>query len=246
MKYKKFIFLSILIFVSCSSRDNGELGVDGDWINKEDYVSINDSIVSVDNVSHRVDFFKWRGDTIVTDDYKMCIRKMSQDSAIAVLIGRDSLYKEYRLKSLKDVSELKVDKIVFSSLGCYGECPVFNFEIDRSGKVFFQGIDFTGNLGNYETMESNSVFELLQDKVKKVNLDSLDTLYSIHGADALSVAIDIFANGRKYSTNVYGNYNEPRELRMLVDYLLSAHRFIRWRRTGEQHIYSTVRPRTDK
>lgn len=240
VNYFQSVFLMFTLS-SCFNAIQTEKQITGNWKNKTDYLSINDSVI-ITSRFREFKKFNRSGDTLITDQYKIYGSKMSDDSLVFTLIKNNLQPEYFRMKSLMTFESEPLDRIVFSSMGCYGECPIFNLELNNSGECFFQGIEFTDSIGDYTSQDNRHIFTLLGDKIKTVDLRSLDTLYSFRGADAPFVSLNIFVEGKLYSMSVYGNRVEPRELRMVIDCILDIYKDIKWVKTNKHHLYTSSKP----
>ncbi len=76
----------------------------------------------------------------------------------------------YKFDSFVELNSTKtrrgdIASVSFRTIGCHGECPVFNLEISKEGKMNFEGICFTNYIGKSSDIISRKkrkrIFELL-------------------------------------------------------------------------------------
>jgi hypothetical protein len=106
------------------------------------------------------------------------------------LIGdekKDTLYfkrEKYEIKC-KDT----FDKILISSSGCFGSCPISNTLIDKNGQVIFEGIDYNTVNGLYKSKINQSEFEEILKSFQKANWKNLKDNYVAGHTDDESITV---------------------------------------------------------
>lgn len=78
-------------------------------------------------------------------------------------------------------------KIVISSSGCYGICPVSSILIDKSGEIIFEGEYYTTNIGLYKSKISKVKFDEIIESFQKANWINLKNSYEASHTDDESI-----------------------------------------------------------
>lgn len=87
------------------------------------------------------------------------------------------------------------DKIIISSTGCYGRCPVTDIEIDKSGDVIFNGGYCSSIKGNYKSKISKELFSKINLSFLKSNWTNLESEYISSWTDDETVYVTFIKNG---------------------------------------------------
>ncbi len=85
-------------------------------------------------------------------------------------------------------SSLLFDKIIFSSYGCMGTCPILDIIINKNGHVLFYGADFIEYQGLFKSKLSIDDFIFYRNSFLKARFDTLKSLY-IDAADVEGISI---------------------------------------------------------
>ncbi len=109
---------------------------------------------------------------------------------------------------LKDKSDLSLS---FKRTKCFdGGCPVYNLEIQPSGKTIFEGIQNTKTLERIESNLSKEKMNQIVDEIYKTDFFTLKDSYtresgncSLIASDNPSVIISIELNGKKKKVEHY-------------------------------------------
>ncbi|MGV3611568.1 MAG: DUF6438 domain-containing protein [Fluviicola sp.] len=109
--------------------------------------------------------------------------------------------------------------ITFGSSGCFGTCPSFNVEIDRSGKILYEGFYFVEKEGKYRGERNDLFYNILKDKLKYIHFKTLKKEYKAPWTDDQTVVLIVETEDQVYSTSAYGAYQEPAELRVVFQYI---------------------------
>jgi hypothetical protein len=109
-----------------------------------------------------------------------------------------------------------ISRIVFSSLGCFGSCPVMKVDIQENGSFHFQGEHYTDKIGFYQAANQQAAFAQLQDKLLALDLDTLKKNYTVSRTDQEEYMLKIYYNNKITATHVYGHGPEPRQIAELI------------------------------
>ncbi|RKS25234.1 hypothetical protein CLV94_0264 [Flavobacterium endophyticum] len=103
-----------------------------------------------------------------------------------------------KLKRLKYKIEEKndFDKIVYSSLGCYGTCPIIDISLDRSGNINFQGNRFVDEIGFYKGKLDKKTTAFIFRKFEKADITNLEDNYSDAVTDSQTITTTFIKNGK--------------------------------------------------
>lgn len=125
-----------------------------------------------------------------------------------ISINSDSLiiqkHKDYHIKYIKTNYKLNpketYDKIIISSSGCFGTCPIMNIEFNRNGKVYYLGENYNLINGFYTSKISNSEYNSIENSFKKSNLLKLNNHYSIPITDLNTITVTFVKNNKIFKT----------------------------------------------
>lgn len=124
-----------------------------------------------------------------------------------------------------------IEKIEYSTSGCYGSCPVFKLEInnDKSAIFIAQHFNFDDDIDNYpdkeegkfKTIISREKFNELNEIINYVDFVNLKNSYSVNWTDDQSSTLKItYDNGKTKTIGDYGligTYGLKRVYEMLFD-----------------------------
>lgn len=112
----------------------------------------------------------------------------------------DSAIEKFRRLSYGNLDTVAdFDKIIYSSTGCYGRCPIMDIIVDKEGRVLFQGEGFVNKLGFYKGQLNKKQIQYLFEKFKKANPVNLLNEYS-RTIDDQNVITTFVKNGRIIKT----------------------------------------------
>lgn len=140
-----------------------------------------------------------------------------EDSILSYYNPIDSSWIKYKIQSLKkdtielvdlsnkiqqrffrtsyDTSKTPVfDKIVVSTSGCYGICPVMNISISKDGDIEFVGQMYTVNEGFKTAKLSQRQTQLIMDMFRKINPLKLKDNYFSYATDGERITISFLKN----------------------------------------------------
>ncbi|ANO48052.1 hypothetical protein Pf1_02598 [Flavobacterium columnare] len=104
------------------------------------------------------------------------------------------------------------DKIIVSSSGCYGTCPISNTMLDNKGNMVFQGQEYNTKNGVFKSKISNSEFKKIHTSFLKANIKSLKKRYSKNVSDQETVSISFIKNNKIIKTIEDYGMISPNEL----------------------------------
>lgn len=124
----------------------------------------------------------------------------------------DSLLAKYSRRQYKIDKNEKYDKIIVSSSGCYGSCPISNVSIDKYGNVLYYGQEYNTKNGLFKSKISKNDFQNIENTFKKANIKKLkDDYHASHTDDETITITFIKQNKIIKSITDYGN-EAPTEL----------------------------------
>jgi hypothetical protein len=134
----------------------------------------------------------------------------------------DSLYVKYAKSRYKINPNEKYDKIIVSSSGCYGSCPIANISIDKKGNVFYFGQSYNTQNGFFKSKITENQFQEIEARFKKANIQNLEDNYEADWTDDETITITFIKNhkivktisdyGRKSPINLIWAYTPVRFL----------------------------------
>jgi len=130
------------------------------------------------------------------DSYKIVSIKFD---TLKIINSEGRINKFLKLKYKIDNSK-SFDKIIISSTGCYGRCPVTDIEIDKSGDVIFKGGYCSSIKGNYKSKISKALFSKIKLSFLKSNWAKLENEYISSWTDDETVYVTFVKNGRIIKT----------------------------------------------
>jgi hypothetical protein len=139
----------------------------------------------------------------------------------------------YELNEIKDTIDfIKIkqknniipSKVSFFTSKCYGTCPSFFLEIDSTRQVKFYGNEYTEVLGGAKGIIDVQDYHALMIKIQNLQIDSIKTEYEASWTDDQTCLVVIDYNKMRIQSKVYGNSEEPIELRLIFHKLFEIAR----------------------
>ena len=95
-------------------------------------------------------------------------------------------------------SNLEVEEISLTTLGCYGSCPVFELTILSNRQASYNAIKYNdGKKGKYKANIDTTAFNNLLQIINYINLPALESYYTIIASDGESFTLEIkYNNGQ--------------------------------------------------
>ena len=84
-----------------------------------------------------------------------------------------------------------INKVVFATGGCFGECPFQAISIDNKLKVKYHGVGYSEKIGFYTGVINIDYWDKLKVKLESINFRQLDTSYE-DSVDDLATEIFIY------------------------------------------------------
>jgi hypothetical protein len=94
---------------------------------------------------------------------------------------------------------------------CLGRCPNYKITIMNTGKIIYEGNQFTEPLGQYTKMLSSKQLSKIQQKMEDINLFEMNDKYDGRVTDISAVSIFVVYKGSK--KKIFDRYGGPKELR---------------------------------
>ena len=181
-----------LYYVPPSKKENY-----GKWLyypGKSNYIIDNDSL-RLENPINK----KW-------ESYKLT----SVSSDTLTLRFDDNLDKKFSRIKYSEHGKSEVDRIIISSSGCYGECPVESLSINSKGEVLFMGADYSVKKGFYSSYISSDKFRKILSDFERINFNDLDSGYYATHTDDETIDILFMRNDTIIKTiEDYGHEAPP-------------------------------------
>jgi hypothetical protein len=124
----------------------------------------------------------------------------------------DSAFVTYVKTKYKRNPTENYDKIILSSSGCYGTCPIMDISIENNGNVLYQGTKFNTFNGSFTSKISSSEFNKIVEGFKKANLPNLDNNYKASTTDNEEISITFVKDNKIVKTITDYGSQAPTEL----------------------------------
>lgn len=108
----------------------------------------------------------------------------------------DSIFAKYARTKYKIDPNENYDKIIVSSSGCYGSCPISNISIDKNGSVFYNGQQYNTKNGLYKSKITKTDYQKIQNNFKKADIKNLENKYVANWTDDETVTITFIKNNK--------------------------------------------------
>lgn len=108
----------------------------------------------------------------------------------------DSLFAKYARIKYKINPNENYDKIIVSSSGCYGSCPVLNICIDNNGNILYNGQYYNTQNGFFKSKITTNEYQKIQTGFKKADIKNLEDNYSGNWTDDETVSITFIKNNK--------------------------------------------------
>lgn len=143
----------------------------------------------------------------IWESYKIVSLK---SDTLKIRNSENKITKFHKLKYKIDHSK-SFDKIIVSTTGCFGRCPVTDIEIDKSGEVQFFGGYCSSIEGNYKFKISKDAFSKINLSFLKSNWPNLENGYISSWTDDETVYVTFVKNGTIIKTIKDYGKNAPTE-----------------------------------
>lgn len=139
------------------------------------------------------------------------IQKMSKDSLI--LLDENNYMATFIKRIYKIDSESSFDKIVVSTSGCYGRCPVSDIIISKTGDVLFFGKRFTKHQGYLKAKIRSENFVKIERDFKKADYQNLENNYSLYAYDLMEISVTFIKDNKIVKSIIDYGGASPTELK---------------------------------
>jgi hypothetical protein len=117
----------------------------------------------------------------------------------------DSLFAKYARTKYKINPNENYDKIIVSSSGCYGSCPILNISIDNNGNVIYYGQYYNTKNGIFKSKITKNEYQKIQTNFKKADITNLKDNYEARWTDDETITVTFIKNNKIVkSINDYG------------------------------------------
>ena len=158
--------------------------------NESKYSIENDSLKLFDTSS-----YTW-------DSYK--ISSITSDTL--TIIGSDRNPTQFLKKKYSIDEAANFDKIIISSSGCYGSCPITNVSINKNGSLIYNGLFYTYPKGFYQAKFDSQMFSKIENDFQKANWINLKGQYIAGHTDDETITVTFIKNNKIVKTITdYGN-----------------------------------------
>lgn len=106
------------------------------------------------------------------------------------------------LKAIKIKLENRL--ISIKKTQCFGDCPVYDFYINKNGKAFFNGKKYVAKQGKHEFQLSEKELKELTSKIEKSNFSSFKDVYDDPKVMDLASSY-IFCDGKQVEIRLWQN-----------------------------------------
>jgi hypothetical protein len=161
--------------------------------------------------------YRIKNDSLETFDLKdkkwvnIKIFKLTKDSLI---LEYNDKSKEKFLKQHYKIDPLtSFDKVIVSTSGCYGTCPVDDIMISKSGEIEYFGKMYVNQKGFCKSKISHKSFNKIESNYKKANFINLKDDYIASRTDAMTITTTFIKDDKILKTITdYGN-ESPTEMK---------------------------------
>jgi hypothetical protein len=157
----------------------------------------------------------------VSPDSIYNIVSVSADSLISTIFDqREQRTDTFRFKNIKAYNNhVTPVNIYFASSGCYGSCPAMEMDFDSSGIIHIRGRTKNGT-GGFTGQLNTMLYRQLVDRIQRLPIASMDSLYEAPWTDDQTCYIMIQAKDTVLRYTAYGHHREPTALRVLFKKLM--------------------------
>lgn len=149
--------------------------------------------------------------------------KLSPDSLI---LEKNGLFTCLAHPTLAKDTTLVIDKIILSTSGCYGSCPVLSITIQADGNVLFDGLQYTTKTGLSQGSISVKLYNEILSNFKKSGLSHLQSDYAASHTDDETISVTFESNGKIYKT--------------VSDYGSEAPTYFKWAYLPLRYLYQSI------
>ena len=110
--------------------------------------------------------------------------------------GSSNAVEYFSSEELKDTAVI----LRLNKSACYGECPIFNFELRKNGTAKFYGRGFVEYIGKYNIQLKSSEYLEVFKKAEEIDFYDLDEVYDASVTDVPSSTIYLNNGINKHET----------------------------------------------
>ncbi len=164
------------------------------------------------------------------DSYE--IVSLKTDTLILKILSGNVIRFKRKTYDLKNTDYF--DKVIISSSGCYGTCPISSVLIDKSGEVFFEGLDYTTEIGLFKSKITKAKFDEIVKSFQKLDWKNLNDSYEATHTDDERITV-IFIKNNKIIKSIsdYG-HKSPEEFMWLYQSLRFLYQQVKLERIDEK------------
>lgn len=111
-----------------------------------------------------------------------------------ILEVTDSTYSTYIRTVQKDYDLSIVDRIIVSSTGCYGSCPISDVSISSEGKIIYNGFMYNTKQGIYNASISKKEYNQILYNFLKTDFINLENRYQAGHTDDECISVTFIKN----------------------------------------------------
>jgi len=108
----------------------------------------------------------------------------------------DNIFAKYARIKYKINPNENYDKIIISSSGCFGSCPVSNISIDNNGNIFYYGQYYNTQNGFFKSKITKKEYQKIQTNFKRADIKHLEDNYEANWTDDETVTITFVKNNK--------------------------------------------------
>lgn len=144
--------------------------------------------------------FKIKNDSLETYDLvnkkwtNIKIFKLTKDSLILEYL--DKTKEKFTKQNYKNDSQSSFDKVIVSTSGCYGTCPVNDIMISKTGEIEYYGEMYVNKKGYYKSKISQESFIKIENNFRKANFINLKDKYTANHTDDMEITTTFIKNGK--------------------------------------------------
>jgi hypothetical protein len=105
----------------------------------------------------------------------------------------------------KDPSEYKIASIKFETTRCFGTCPVFSIEINKSGNATYNAGIYSQQEGVFKTYINSNALKEIYDLINYTSIKKLKDDYEVNWTDSPTCFLTVkFSDGTEKKIKDYG------------------------------------------
>lgn len=106
----------------------------------------------------------------------------------------DKVSKKFSRVKYHESGKSGIDRIIISSSGCFGTCPVESLSVDSNGNILFMGDDYAVKEGFYTSHVSANRFKKILAGFEKADFENLNDSYYANHTDDETITITFVRN----------------------------------------------------